>query len=276
MKQLVTAGRSGGYVYFHYMWVVLFLLTSLELRSQDCVMTCPLNDPPVPINLDSTCADTLTYSELGVTLTGCSGPITIDVIVNGNSIGNIVDSSMIGGTFMVVVTDEASGQSCMMMIKIFDKQAPILTCPIDVTLECTTDLSEYSGLDPSDISDCSATQIFIEDSLIFGANCPGPIISKYYREYIVVDEYFNADTCVQLISLAAASLMDVEFPPDLLGLDALDCFPLPDTTPATTGFPSVHGNNILNGVFCNLSATYSITTAPICSGSYKNLSHVDS
>ena len=84
------------------------MLTSLELRSQVCVMTCPLNDPPVPINLDSTCADTLTYNELGVTLTDCAGPITIDIIVNGQSIGDIVDSSMIGGTFMVVVTDAVS------------------------------------------------------------------------------------------------------------------------------------------------------------------------
>ena len=269
MKQLVTAGRSGRSLCFHYMWVALLMLTSLELRSQVCVMTCPLNDPPVPINLDSTCADTLTYNELGVTLTDCAGPITIDIIVNGQSIGDIVDSSMIGGTFMVVVTDEASGQSCMMMIKVFDKQVPILTCPPDVTLACTTDLSAYSDLDSVDISDCSSYQIFIEDSLIFGSNCPGPIISKYYREYIVVDEYLNADTCVQMISLAAASLGDVEFPPDLLGLDALDCFPLPDTSPVNTGFPSIDGNNIVNGVFCNISATYSVTTAPICSGSYK-------
>ena len=245
------------------------MLTSLDLRSQGCIMTCPPNDPPVQISLSSACSDILTYGEIGVTLSGCAGPISVDIIVNGNSIGDVITASMIGGIFMVIVTDDNSGQSCMTMIKVVDKQAPLLVCPPDVTLDCTTDLSEYSALDPGDISDCSGTQVFIEDSVIFSSNCQGPIISKYYRQYIVVDEYFNADTCVQLISLTKATLDNVEFPPDVSGLDALSCFPLPDTSPENTGYPSVNGNNIVNGVFCNLSSTYTDAIAPLCSGSYK-------
>jgi hypothetical protein len=269
MKQLVTAGTSGISISFHFIWVALVMLTSLEARSQGCVMTCPPNDPPVPINLSSACTDVLTYGQLGVTLSGCAGPVSVDIIVNGNSIGDVITASMIGGIYMVIVTDENSGQSCMTMIKVNDKQAPILTCPPDVTLDCTTDLAEYSALEPGDISDCSGTQVFIEDSVIFSSNCQGPIISKYYRQYIVVDDYLNADTCVQIISLAKASLDNVEFPPDVSGFDALSCFPFPDTSPENTGYPSVNGNDIVNGVFCNLSATYSDVTAAICSGSYK-------
>ncbi len=269
MKQLITAGKSGISLVFRLVWVTILLLTSLKGSSQGCVMSCPPNDPPVQISLPSSCTDILTYGEIGVVLQNCSGPVSVDIIVNGNSTGDVIDSSMIGGTFMVIVTDEASGQSCMTMIKVVDKQAPILVCPMDVTLDCTTDLSEYSGLAPEDISDCSHTQVFIEDSALFTSNCPGSIISKYIRKYIVVDDYFNADTCIQMISLAKANLEDVEFPPDLTGLDAFACFPLPDISPEITGYPSVNGNDIVNGVFCNLSATYSDATVPICSGSYK-------
>src|SRR5258708_6862886 len=114
MKQLVTA--SGICVYFHIIWVALLMLTSLEGRSQGCIMTCPPNDPPVQIGLSSSCSDILTYSEIGVTLSGCAGPISVDIIVNGNSVGDVITASMIGGIFMVIVTDDNSGQSCMTMI----------------------------------------------------------------------------------------------------------------------------------------------------------------
>jgi len=269
MKQLVTAGISGNPVIFCFLWVALLMVPVTEVKSQGCVMSCPPNDPPVEISLPSTCTDIVTYDEIGVILTGCSGPVSVDIIVNGNSIGDVIDASLIGGTYMVIVTNDNSGQSCMTMITVVDDQAPVLTCPPDVTLECTTDLSGYTALDPSAISDCSTTQVFIQDSVLFTSNCPGPIISKYYRQYIVVDAYQNADTCFQFISLAKADLDDVEFPPDLIGLDALACLPPPDSSPVYTGYPSVNGSEIVNGVFCNLLATYSNLIVPICSGSYK-------
>lgn len=269
MKQLVTTGTRGFTHILSILWVAFLVLNSEVVRSQGCVMSCPPNDPPVQISLPSSCTDVLTYDEIGVILDGCSGPVSVDIIVNGNSIGDVIDASMIGGVFMVIITNDDSGQSCMTMIEVVDKQAPLLTCPPNVTLNCTADLSTYSDLEPGDIDDCSSTQVFIEDSVIFTSNCMGPFISQYYREYIVVDEFFNADTCVQIISLTKANLQDVEFPPDLTGLDALVCFPLPNTLPEVTGYPSVDGNDIINGVFCNLSATYTDVTAPICSGSYK-------
>src|SRR6185369_14850158 len=167
MKQLVTTG-TGIRVSFHFIWAVILIWTCLpELKGQGCIMSCPPNDPPVQIGLPSSCTDILTYDEIGVVLQSCAGPISVDIIVNGNSIGDVIDSSMIGGTFMVIVTDDNSGQSCMTMIKVVDKQAPLLVCPPAVTLDCTTDLSTYSALDSTNISDCSSTQIFIEDSLIF-------------------------------------------------------------------------------------------------------------
>src|SRR5205085_199988 len=36
-----------------------------------------------------------------------------------------------------------------------------------------------------------------------------------------------------------------------------------------TGYPTVNGQNVINGTFCNLSATFTDVTVPVCSGSYK-------
>ncbi|HZV72072.1 MAG TPA: T9SS type A sorting domain-containing protein [Saprospiraceae bacterium] len=270
MEKLATSGFKG------YFFLVLSIVMALSItmptgiRAQGCIMVCPPTSPPVPISLSSDCSDILTYNIIGVFVSGCSGPIDVQIIDNGIPIGNVIDTSMIGQTFMVIVSNPSSGQSCMTFIMVVDKQAPIVDCPDDVTLACNTDLSEYLGLTEADISDCSAIQsIFRDDVLISSGNCTGNIISQYERTYIVVDVYNNATTCEQLISLAKADLVDVVFPPDLTGVNALSCFPSPNTTPANTGYPTVEGENVLNGTFCNLISLSSDITVAVCSGSYK-------
>lgn len=229
-------------------------------------MSCPPANPPVQISLSSDCIDTVDYQLIGVVLVGCTGPTIVEIFDNGTPIGNVIDTSMIGNTYMVIITNTLSGQSCMTSIMVVDKQAPLVTCPDDVTLECTADLDLYTGLAPGDISDCSSTTVFIDDILVFSGSCMDTIISQYFRTYIIVDEYQNADTCEQFISLAKASLSDVDFPPDLTGVNALNCFPAPDTSIENTGIPSVDGSPIQNGTFCNLSVIYEDNFIPSCSG----------
>ncbi|MDQ3016116.1 MAG: PKD domain-containing protein, partial [Bacteroidota bacterium] len=272
MKKLVTTGFQGS------LWLVLAMSLSFQVSisstlsaQQGCVMSCPPNSPPLQISVSADCADQLTYQILGVTLSGCSGEVVIDIMENGNSLGDSITYEMVGNTYMVVVSIPSENQSCMLVIMVVDKQAPILNCPDDVTLPCTTDLSLYNALLPGDISDCGTTTVSIIDILLAYGICEDNIISQYGRMYIVVDQYNNADTCEQLISLEKASLDDVDFPPDLIGVNALACFPLPDTSAANTGIPSVGGNPITNGIFCNLIATKTDFIVPLCSGSYKIL-----
>jgi Secretion system C-terminal sorting domain len=250
--------------------VLMTLMSSISVQAQSgCIMTCPPMDPPYGVNLSSDCEDVLTPELLNVGLFGCSDEIDISILDNGIPIGDVITANMIGNTYMVIVTDVPSGQSCMTTIIVNDKQAPLVNCPEDVTLACNSDLSEYNGLLPQDISDCSETEVSIDDQLQSSGNCAGDIISQYLRTYTVVDEYGNAAICEQLISLAKASLADVTFPPNLTGTGALECFPAPDTSPDHTGYPTVDGNDILNGTFCNLSAVYTDIQIPLCIGSYK-------
>ncbi len=271
MKKLVTTGLQGS------LWLVLALSLSFQvtvtgtLSSQGCIMTCPPNSPPVQVSVSSACSDVLSYQNVGVTLTGCTGQVIVDIMENGISLGDIITTAMVGNTYMVVISIPSENQSCMTFIEVVDKQAPILNCPQDVTLACTANLQLYNGLLPGDISDCAPTTVSIIDVLLSSGNCEDNIMSEYGRMYIVVDAYNNADTCEQLISLEKADLEDVDFPPDLIGINALNCFPLPDTSPVNTGYPSVDGNPIVNGNFCNLLTTRVDFIVPLCSGSYKIL-----
>ena len=270
MRKLVTSGFKGGLLSRYAILALAIIALSSRMEGQQgCVMSCPPMQPPVPISLSSECQDVLTYDLIGVVLENCPGEITVDILENGVSIGNIITSEMIGNTYMVIVTHPQSGQSCMAMITIVDKQAPLVNCPEDVTLDCTTDLDEYNPLLPGDISDCSSTTLTMDDQLLSTGICIGSIFSQYLRTYVIADAFNNADTCEQLISLSKASLTGVIFPPSLTGPTALSCFPLPDTLPSNTGYPTYNGNDIVNGSICNLSAIYSDDIADICSGSYK-------
>lgn len=266
MEKLATSGFKG-YVFYISLVIVCFCTTlPAYMQAQQCVMTCPAT--PVQVSLSSACSDILTYQLLGITVTNCNGPISIQIFDSGIPLGNIINSSMIGHQYMVTASDPV-GQSCMTVMSVVDKQAPLVNCPGNVTVSCNTDLSTYAGITQANISDCSSTQIYRNDVLQSSGNCSGNIISQYARTYVVVDAYNNATTCQQTISLAKASLVNVVFPPNLTGINALSCFPLPNTTPANTGYPTVNGQNIINGTFCNLSAVSIDNQVPICSGSYK-------
>lgn len=248
---------------------LLFLLPS-QAYAQDCIMACPPMDPPVEIGLQSGCIDTITYTEIaGVVLVNCPGEVTVEFFENGNSIGNIIDTSMIGQVFMAIVTHTPTGQACMFTILVTDNQAPIAVCPDDVTLTCTVDLDEYTDLLPGDVEDCSPFSITINDAPVFIGQCNNEIMSQYIRTYTITDTFFNVSTCEQIISLAKADLGDVIFPPALSGVTALACFPAPDLSPENTGYPTVDGFDIVGGNICNLLASHTDIPIPICSGSYK-------
>ncbi len=238
---------------------------------QGCVMSCPPMVPPVEISLPVQCQATLTYQLIGVELIDCPGDIEVDIMENGQSIGDQITADMIGQTYMVVISHPASGQSCMTNITVVDKQAPVVTCPEDVTLGCAVDLEAYNAIHPGDVQDCSPYTVTFNDVLESSGTCDGGIVARYIRTYYIIDDYNNGATCEQVISLAQAELGDVVFPPSLTGPDALICFPLPDTSPVNTGYPTIEGNDLLPGMFCNLSAIRSDIIVPICSGSYKIL-----
>lgn len=251
---------------------ILLLIRPGASNAQGCFMTCPLANEPVQISLSANCIDTITAMDLIDPLPPmCNGPFTVELMHNGMSIDSVVTVDQIGDTLMVIVTDEDSDNNCMFTAVVLDKLPPSIMCPPDTLVSCFTNLDSLPQLTADSVMDCSDVEVFFFDDLVFSGSCMGDTISKFNRTYIVVDEYNNADTCVQMIWMERVDLVDVVFPPDFKADSALSCFPPPDTSPDATGYPTVDGFPIINGLVCNLSATYSDQIVDICSGSYKIL-----
>ena len=135
MKKLVNSGLKGYVTVWILIWVFQATLIPTAIQAQQgCVMSCPPMFPPVEIPLPASCTDELTYQEIGVTIDNCFGEIIVEIIVNGVPSGNVVTYDMVGQTFMVIITDSESQQSCMTNITVVDQQAPIVLCPEDVNL----------------------------------------------------------------------------------------------------------------------------------------------
>ncbi len=256
--------------------LLIAVLGSNQLQAQGCVVSCPPMDPPVQVSLSQTCMDTLTPELLGVVVgPGCIGPFVVDLQdSDGMMIGNIIDGSMIGETFLAMISSiPDGGQACMFNITVVDKFPPIVTCPDDVTVPCPTSLESIPLLTEDDVTECNDFVINDPvDVLVFSGDCDDDIISKFIRYYTIVDEYGNIATCTQMISLLKVNLEEVDFPEDLKGEDALICYPQPDTTPANTGYPTVNGHPVINGTICNILVSYTDESPlEICTGSYKIL-----
>jgi dockerin type I repeat protein len=237
-----------------------------------CTVACPPMDPPTQVSLSQNCVDTLTPELLGLVASdSCIGPFEVDLQNSqGDMIGNIIDGTMIGETFLAMITSDADGgQGCMFNITVVDKFPPLITCPEDVRVPCPTSLDSIPLLTEDDVTECNDFVINYVDVLVFDGDCSDTVVSKFVRYYTVIDEYNNIATCTQMISLLKVNLGDIEFPPDLKGDDALICYPPPDTTPANTGYPTVDGHPVINGIICNILTSYVDQKAIICSGSYK-------
>ena len=262
LGRLVTQWR------YVYIFSFLTLVAPIGLNGQ-CVMGCPGMDPPIGIPLGADCEEVLTAESLGVFTGVCTPPFTVDIMDGGMSLGNTATYDMVGDTFMVVISSQ-EGQSCMTAIVVQDKLPPQITCLDDVVVSCTYDLDELEVLTEDDVIDCSEDiTINYFDDLVYFGECDNDFITKYTRTYYVADDHGNIASCTQMIFLEPLSLDDVVFPPKLTGDDALHCSPPPDTSPAATGYPTIDGFPILNGLICNISATYSDDHASLCGGGYK-------
>ena len=268
--------RAQAKALFHALTIILLFTVASAVNSakaQGCVLACPPMEPPVPISLSDLCQDDITAELVGYTPQDCDGPFSLELFdESGQSLGTTIDASMIGGVFMAVITADGpgdAGQNCMTAITVLDKQPPIVSCPDDVTVDCPTPLEDIPPLTQEDIEDCSPVEIDYVDIPVFDGMCDGEIVSKFTRKYFIIDVHNNVYTCTQMISLAKVELESVEWPEDLLGDDAIPCFPDPDLSPENTGSPSINGDPIANGNICNLLVTSEDFPIDVCSGGYK-------
>ena len=111
--------------------------TSVVVLNQAVNFNCLDN---VNITLDATCKATVTYDQLLTASPACPGGYIVSI--DGRGTG-LVTSDDAGKTLKYTVSGALN--SCWGYVTIEDKLAPVITCPVNVTLDdCSTDLTAPS------------------------------------------------------------------------------------------------------------------------------------
>lgn len=258
-----------------------FLLSGVVVTgplAAQCTMAC---NNLVNVSLPATCLAEITYTMIleGVNPNTCSplGPAAFSVTVMDQWGAPIpgspfVDSASIGKYYPVKVKHLPSGNSCWGNILVLDNLAPQISCPPDVTVDCTSPATPAQTGTPV-VSDCS-TYTLTHSSVLQNNGCNGTFAGVITRTWTALDASNNSKSCTQTIRIAQAGAPDVQWPPNRDGTaaPALDCVN-PDTSPEATGVPAIGGLPIPpNGIgFCNMAVAHNDQVIPLCENSYRIL-----
>jgi len=182
----------------------------------------------------------------------------------GANLGNIVDISMVGQSFMYSVASTSENNPCMGVINIMDERSPDITCPPDTLLNCVSDLD---SLGAPIVEDCQDFTVSMQDQIESSDPC-ADTVEHIIRRFLAIDEDGNEAECFQNIYLRRPSLDSVSFPMGLTTPLTVSCTETPDTSPDMTGFPLLEGDE-LTELTCNFLADYRDIIAPTCGAAFK-------
>src|SRR5690606_34917899 len=82
------------------------------------------------------------------------------------------------GNYTILRTFYAADQcgnidSCLQTISVIDTVAPVITCPVDVTVQCTDDTSVDSIGIATAVDACDTLVTITSSDVVLAGNCPG-------------------------------------------------------------------------------------------------------
>ncbi len=250
-----------------------FVVTVLEHQPATQVLVC--NDQ---LNL-SIGADCLVELTADMILEGSDYRCYDNYLVEIEGLpGPFLTADAVGQSFVVTVTDPATGNTCWSTVLLEDKQPPAIEGCDTLTLYCVQDprpLSAGGEAAEPTFSDCSgvASVFFFDQTTTF--DCDTTWHRLIHRQWIAKDNRGFVDTCTQVIRIASLSLLNaaIACPDDL----AIECDPSAaddSTHPSTTGYPYL----LLDGQayplrpdepLCNWGVTYEDVVFPLCGAGKK-------
>ncbi len=165
---------------------------------------------------------------------GCSQPPGNDLVkFCCNDIGTV---QMV----RLTVWDYAGNSNfCMVEAHIQDNIAPVITCPANVTIDCTANINNLNVYGTATASDvCGAT--IVETSTSNFSDCGNGTIT---RTFTATDDYGNSDVCTQVITLQNLTpfgLQHISWPNDYTSHNScLSSGSAPEDLPNGFNFPSL-------------------------------------
>ncbi len=226
-------------------------------NSSTCLQTIFVDDsvPPVitcPANVTIDCAeDTLPPTTGSATATdNCTGTPTIgfsDNIVLG--VCPLLETI----TRTWTASDGCGNSStCVQIIVVTDDTSPVITCPVNVTIECTASTLPPNTGSATATDGCDPTPLVTFSDVSVGGSCPAE--RTITRTWIATDDCGNTSTCTQVIVVDDSTAPLITCPANL----TLDCddSTLPVNTGTATatdncdGTPTVGFTDVTAGIGC--------------------------
>jgi len=111
-------------------------------------------------------------------------------------------------------TDDCGNTStCIQTINVVENIPPVITCPPNVTIQCTDNTSPMSLGSASATDNCDAAPVISFSDVITVNSCPQNYTIT--RRWIAADQYLNRDTCFQTIVVKDNNFPVLTCPPNI-------------------------------------------------------------
>lgn len=221
-------------------------------NSSTCVQTIFVDDSTPP---SITCPANITIQCGAITLPANTGSATASDNCDGTPTVTFSDvtagagcpqESTISRTW-VATDDCGNSSSCVQTIFIDDSTPPVITCPINVTIQCTAStLPANTG--SATAVDCDPAPIITFNDVTVGGACPQE--RTITRTWIATDHCGNSSTCIQSIIVDDSMAPSIACPPNI----TIQC--TASTLPANTGNPTSSDN-------CDATPTLTFTDVTV-------------
>lgn len=208
-------------------------------NSSTCVQVIIVTDTTVP---GITCPANVTIQCTASTLPPNTGSATATDNCDPAPVVNFTDVS-VGGicpqertiTRTWVATDECGNtSSCIQTIVVDDSIAPVISCPGNVTIECTANTLPANTGTATATDNCDGTPTIDFDDVTVGGSCPQEYTIT--RTWSATDDCGNTSTCVQTIVVDDSVAPSISCPANI----TIQC--TDNTLPGNTGSATATDN----------------------------------
>jgi hypothetical protein len=217
-RDSIVAGACANAKFIYRIWTV----TDSCLNVSSCVQLITTQDTTKPVivcpaDLTINCDADASSSATGIaTATDNCDPAASIVIAQRDS---IVDGACANAKFIYRIwtaTDSCMNMSsCVQLITTQDTTKPVITCPINVTINCDANSSSTATGVASATDNCDPAASLIiaqRDSIVSGSCANSKLI---YRIWTATDSCLNMSRCVQLITTQDTTKPVIICPADL-------------------------------------------------------------
>lgn len=211
-----------------------FCNLAFEVKDNESPTVICNNDISVSVDTNGMACVTVDDLNNGTTDNCCLDSLDVKIMGQSDSLYGpkaIFDCKDVNKTFWVILRAldcHGNVNFCMSSVHIFDTSPPAITCPSDITINCTeSPIPDTTGFATA-MDVCGIDTILFKDSTVLSPCNTG----KIFRLWSAIDSSGNVSNCLQTISILDLTPSVINFPGDVTIL----CTLAPDST--LTGKPN--------------------------------------